>query len=100
MRILAQTSNAQQDVTPDRRLVHQQPEGRQGHLGRLCWRMPVPSLHPVLTSLFNTIIDAWPIIAPMLMQLVDLLGDGLSDAVPILIQLGTDLLPIFCDALG
>ena len=36
----------------------------------------------------------------MLMGLVDLLAGGLSEAVPILVQLGSDLLPVFCDALG
>ena len=34
------------------------------------------------------------------MQLVDLLADGLSQAIPILVQLGSQLLPVFCDALA
>ena len=33
-------------------------------------------------------------------QLVDLLADGLSQAIPILVQLGSQLLPVFCDALA
>ena len=54
----------------------------------------------VLTTFFNTIIDSWPTIEPMLMRLVDLLADGLSQAIPILGQLGGQLLPVFCAALA
>lgn len=97
--ILAQTSDAQQDVTRTAGSYTNSLKGVKGIWADFLADAGA-KFTPVLTSLFNTIIDAWPTIAPMLMQLVDLLGDGLSDAVPILIQLGSDLLPIFCDALG
>jgi hypothetical protein len=37
---------------------------------------------PVIEKLFGTIIEAWPQIEPALMGLVDLLTNGLSEAVP------------------
>lgn len=97
--ILAQTTTAQTDVTRTSDSYTNSLKGVQG-----IWQEFLANagarFTPVLTGLFNTIIEAWPTIEPMLMQLVDLLGDGLSDAVPILIELGQQLLPIFTQALG
>ena len=97
--ILAQTSDAQQDVTRTAGSYTNSLKGVKG-----IWADFLASagakFTPVLTTLFNTIIEAWPTIEPMLMGLVDLLAGGLSEAVPILVQLGSDLLPVFCDALG
>lgn len=97
--ILAQTTTAQTDVTRTSDSYTNSLKGVQG-----IWQEFLANagarFTPVLTGLFNTIIEAWPTIEPMLMQLVDLLGDGLSDAVPILIELGQQLLPVFTQALG
>lgn len=97
--ILAQTSDAQQDVTRTAGSYTNSLKGVQG-----IWADFLASagtkFTPVLTNLFNTIIEAWPTIEPMLMGLVDLLADGLSEAVPILVELGGQLLPVFCDALS
>lgn len=97
--ILAQTSDAQGDVTRTAGSYTNSLKGVKG-----IWADFLADagskFTPVLTTLFNTIIEAWPTIEPMLMQLVDLLADGLSQAVPILVQLGSQLLPIFCDALS
>jgi len=55
---------------------------------------------PVMEKLFGTIMNAWPKIEPMLMGLVDVLSDGLSEALPIIADLGMTLLPILTDVLG
>ncbi len=55
---------------------------------------------PVLELLFTTIMDAWPQIEPMLMGLVEMLSDGLAQAMPILIELGMNLFPILVEVLG
>ena len=55
---------------------------------------------PVIESLFNTILDSWPTIEPMLMQFVDMLSNGLAQAMPIITELGMTLLPILTDVLG
>lgn len=97
--ILAQTSDAQGDVTRTAGSYTNSLKGVKGIWADFLATAGA-QFTPVLTNLFNTIIEAWPTIEPMLMQLVDLLADGLSQAVPILIQLGSQLLPIFCDALS
>lgn len=97
--ILGQTSDAQQDVTRTAGSYTNSLKGVKG-----IWADFLASagakFTPVLTGLFNTIIEAWPTIEPMLMQLVDLLSSGLQTAVPILVQLGSELLPVFCNAIG
>lgn len=55
---------------------------------------------PVIEEFFGTIMDAWPQIEPMLMQLVEILSEGLSQAMPIITELGTTLFPILVDILG
>lgn len=55
---------------------------------------------PVLTSLFNTILTNWPTIEPMLMGVVEVLSQGFSQAIPVLLQLGSDLLPVLCSLLS
>lgn len=55
---------------------------------------------PVIESLFNTILDSWPTIEPMLMQFVDMLSNGLAQAMPIITELGMTLLPVLTDVLG
>ena len=55
---------------------------------------------PVIESLFNTILDSWPTIEPMLMQFVDMLSNGLARAMPIITELGMTLLPVLTDVLG
>lgn len=97
--ILAQTADAQGDVTKTAGSYTNSVKGIQG-----IWQDFLATagarFTPSLNGMFNTIIDAWPTIEPMLMQLVVLLSDGLSQAVPILLQLGSELLPIFCNGLG
>lgn len=55
---------------------------------------------PVLTTLFNTILSNWPVIEPMLMQFVDVLANGFTEGVPVLMQLGMTLLPILIQMLS
>ena len=55
---------------------------------------------PVIESLFSTILDSWPVIEPMLMQFVDMLSNGLAQAMPVITELGMTLLPILTDVLG
>ena len=97
--ILAQTSDAQGDVTRTAGSYTNSLKGVRGVWADFLANAGA-KFTPVLTEMFNAILQAWPTIEPMLMQLVSLLGDGLSQAVPILMQLGSQLLPIFCDALG
>lgn len=97
--ILAQTSDAQQDVTRTAGSYTNSLKGVQGIWADFLADAGA-KFTPVLTTLFNTIIIAWPTIEPMLMGLVDLLADGLSEGIPILVELGSQLLPLFCDALS
>lgn len=55
---------------------------------------------PVMENFFGIIIEAWPRIEPMLMGLVEMLSDGLAQAMPIITELGMILLPILVDVLG
>lgn len=55
---------------------------------------------PAIEKFFGVIMDAWPRIEPMLMGLVEMLSDGLSQAMPIMTELGMTLLPILVDVLG
>lgn len=55
---------------------------------------------PVIEQFFDTIITAWPTIEPMLLGLVEMLSDGLSQAMPIILELGQTLLPILTNVLG
>ena len=55
---------------------------------------------PVIESLFSTILDSWPTIEPMLMQFVDMLSNGLAQAMPVITELGMTLLPVLTDVLG
>lgn len=97
--ILAQTSDAQGDVTRTSGSYTNSLKGVKG-----IWQDFLADagakFTPVLTKMFNTIMEAWPTIEPMLMQLVDLLSNGLSTAIPILLQLGSQLLPVLCDAIA
>ena len=97
--ILAQTGDAQQDVTRTAGSYTNSVKGVKGIWADFLADAGA-KFTPALTTFFNTIIDSWPTIEPMLMQLVDLLADGLSQAIPILMQLGSQLLPVFCDALA
>lgn len=90
--ILAQTGDAQQDVTRTAGSYTNSVKGVKGIWADFLADAGA-KFTPVLTTFFNTIIDSWPTIEPMLMQLVDLLADGLSQAIPILVQLGSQLLP-------
>jgi len=55
---------------------------------------------PVMQQFYDIIIDSWPTIEPMLMGLVEMLSDGLSQALPILTELGMVLIPVLTDVLG
>lgn len=55
---------------------------------------------PMLEGLFGLIINSWPTIEPMLMQLVTVLSDGLAESMPVILELGQTLLPILIDVLG
>ncbi|OPZ65888.1 MAG: hypothetical protein BWY85_00247 [Firmicutes bacterium ADurb.Bin506] len=55
---------------------------------------------PVLSQFYGVIIESWPTIEPMLMGLVEMLSEGLSQALPILTELGMVLIPVLTDVLG
>lgn len=55
---------------------------------------------PVMENLFGTILDNWPTIEPMLMGFVDVLSNGFSQAVPVLLDLGQTLIPTLTSVLG
>ena len=78
--ILAQTGDAQQDVTRTAGSYTNSVKGVKGIWADFLADAGA-KFTPVLTTFFNTIIDSWPTIEPMLMQLVDLLAADLpSDA--------------------
>ena len=97
--ILAQTSDAQGDVTRTSGSYTNSLKGLRGVWSDFLAKAGA-KFTPVLNQMFNVIIEAWPKIEPALMQLVDLLSQGLSQAVPIFLELGSQLLPVFCQALG
>lgn len=55
---------------------------------------------PMLEGLFGIILNNWPTIEPMLMQLVTVLSDGLAESMPVILELGQTLLPVLIDVLG
>lgn len=55
---------------------------------------------PVMENLFGTILDNWPTIEPMLMGFVDVLSNGFSQSVPVLLDLGQTLIPTLTSVLG
>ena len=55
---------------------------------------------PTIEAFFDTIVDIWPTVEPMLLNLVSILSDGLSLAMPVIIELGQVLLPILANVLG
>lgn len=55
---------------------------------------------PMLEGLFGLIINSWPTIEPMLMQLVTVLSDGLAESMPVILELGQNLLPVLINVLG
>lgn len=48
---------------------------------------------PVIEQFLNTIIEAWPTIEPMLLGLVEMLSEGLSQAMPVIMELGRPFCP-------
>lgn len=55
---------------------------------------------PVIENLFRQVSDALPTIEPILMGFVDILSQGMSEAIPVLLQLGGDLIPTLTSTLG
>lgn len=55
---------------------------------------------PTIEGFFGIILENWPVIEPMLMQLVTVLSDGLAQAMPVIMELGQVLLPVLSDVLG
>ena len=55
---------------------------------------------PILGTLFDNVLQMWPKVEPALMGLVDLLADGLSDAVPVISELAEQVIPILAETLG
>ncbi|MDD3502504.1 MAG: hypothetical protein PHE63_00235 [Eubacteriales bacterium] len=54
-------------------------------------------LMPIITDLFNTIIAALPAIQPMITTLASTLGSFLAQILPVLLELGTAVLPVLLD---
>lgn len=97
--IVAQSGDALTDVT---RTSGSYTNGLKGVKGM--WQDFIATagakFTPVLTTLFNTILSNWPVIEPMLMQFVDVLANGFTEGVPVLMQLGMTLLPILIQMLS
>lgn len=57
-------------------------------------------LAPTFDRIFGVILEAWPKVEPALIMLVDLLASGFEQAVPVILQFSTDLLPQMLELLG
>lgn len=55
---------------------------------------------PAVEDIANSVLDVWPEMEPMLLSFVDVLSDGLGDVVPVLVQLGKQLIPTLSSTLG
>ena len=55
---------------------------------------------PAMEGLFGTVLNNWPTIEPMLMGFVDVLSNGMGQAVPVLMNLGSMLIPTLTSVLG
>lgn len=55
---------------------------------------------PAMEGLFGTVLNNWPTIEPMLMGFVDVLSNGMGQAVPVLMNLGSTLIPTLTSVLG
>ena len=55
---------------------------------------------PAMERLFGTVLNNWPTIEPMLMGFVDVLSNGMGQAVPVLMNLGSTLIPTLTSVLG
>ena len=55
---------------------------------------------PAMEGLFGTVLNNWPMIEPMLMGFVDVLSNGMGQAVPVLMNLGSTLIPTLTSVLG
>ena len=57
-------------------------------------------LAPTFDKIFGVILDAWPKVEPALMMLVDMLANGFEQAVPVILEFATTLLPQLLGLLG
>lgn len=55
---------------------------------------------PVFNNLTDSILKAWPQIEPALLGLVDMLGNGLSAGMPVIMGLATSALPALVQTIG
>jgi len=55
---------------------------------------------PILGSLFDKVLEMWPKAEPAIMGLVDLLADGLADAIPVIAELAEEIIPVLAETLG
>lgn len=55
---------------------------------------------PAVENLTNAVIESWPELEPMLLSFVDVLAGGLNDAVPVLVELGKELIPALSSGLS
>lgn len=55
---------------------------------------------PTMEGLFGTISNNWPTIEPMLLGFVDVLSNGMSQSIPILLDLGQTIIPSLTTVLG
>lgn len=55
---------------------------------------------PVFTNLTDSILKAWPQIEPALLMLVDMLGNGLSTGMPVIMGLATSAIPALVQTVG
>lgn len=55
---------------------------------------------PAMEGLFGIVLNNWPTIEPMLMSFVDVLSSGMEQTVPVLMNLGSTLIPTLTSVLG
>ena len=55
---------------------------------------------PAVENLTNAVVESWPELEPMLLSFVDVLAGGLNDAVPVLVELGKELIPALSSGLS
>lgn len=97
--LLGQSSKIQQAAVKDTEGVVNSTKSLKGIFGEFIADAGA-QFAPTLDGFFRIIIDNWPVIEPMLMQLVTTLSEGLAQAMPVIMELGSVLLPVLTDVLG
>ena len=57
-------------------------------------------LSPMFDKITGSLLKTWPKIEPMLLKIIDYLGDGIGAALPALVETAASALPLFVDMLS